>query len=59
MSFPDMNLSWKKITYFSQQEFELFEKETKIDSKFKDNIITISAEGMSYRGLISMEQFIT
>ena len=40
----------KKITYFLQQQFELFEKGTKFDSKFKDNIINLSA-GMSYRGI--------
>ena len=28
----------KKITYFLQQQFELFEKGPKSDSKFKDNM---------------------
>ena len=32
----------------------LFEKETKFDSKFKDNIITLSAEGMSYGGIFKL-----
>lgn len=44
----------KKITYFLQQQFELFEKGTKFDSKFKDNIITLSTEGMSYRGIFKL-----
>ena len=38
----------KENNIFSQQQFELFEKETKFDSKFKDNIITLSAKGLSY-----------
>ena len=47
-------ISSKKIANFLQHQFELFERGTKLDSTLKHNMIKLSAEGMSHKGVISI-----